>query len=538
VSIFVPQLDFTAAPTVFEALRSRARIRIIKGPFGSGKTIGMCAAVLMHALEQIPNPDGVRPFKATIVRNTKPELRSTTIDSWQSVYPEERVGSRVTFGSPMQQRIVSRPREFEWVRPPRFEKQDTEHGVVTVCADAGAYRGQPGLDLHVEFLGLDDRTDVKKLLSQQTSLFYFNELSEIVKVIFDAADLRHGRYPSIEQGGVPCTWSGMLADTNEPDDTHWLHDFEAATDNDPDVSVLTQPPALFDSTADEPGSFRHGDKYYRLNRQAENLVHLPAGYYTQRLSGKDPDWISRYLQVKRVFLQDGRPCVPGFDQQRMVDGFGLIDAPLLFGWDIGSGTLHPACVIAQQHPRGPLLIHAGISGDGIGLDNLTYLVHQVGAQLFGDRWNGLLDDAEGWGDPAGQSKDEIFEQVGFDFLRSRGLPAREAPTQDPRLRVECIQDLTQKVFDGRPGIIVNKRCTHLIAGLAGRWYYRTQQVSGETIHQQQPMKNEFSHECDALGYLILGAGGFRRLQGREAFARHRGQVYNDRVEVDPFGVLT
>lgn len=528
---------------MFEFLRSRASIRILKGPFGSGKTVGCCTSPLMHALEQLPSPDGIRRFKATVVRNTKPMLKTTTISSWEAMYPEAKVGSRVTFGSPMSQRIVSKPVGFEWVRPPKFEKEETEHGVTWVCVDAGAYRGEPGLELRAEFLGLDDPKDVAMLLSQETSMFYFNELSEIRKQLFDVADLRHGRYPSWEQGGVPCTWSGMIADTNEPDDVHWLHEYEEQTRDDPQVRIWTQPPALLDAKAEDPGSFRHGDAYFRLNRKAENLPNLPAGYYTQRLRGKDTPWIRRYLQVRRVFLQDGRPCVPGFDQDTMVDTFPVLpDQPLLFGWDIGAGTLHPACVMAQRHPMGPLLVHAEVNGDGVGLDNLVYMVHALGSTLFPDHWPGLADPesgALGWGDPSGGNKDEIFEQVGFEFLRARGLPARECDTNDPRLRVEVIQDATQKVFSGRPGIIVHRRCTNLVAGLGGRWYYRTQQVSGETLHHQRPVKNIFSHPCDALGYLMLGAGGLRMLQGREAATQHRGKAYavQGGGGINPYGVL-
>lgn len=535
-----PTLDFTAAPTVFAFLRSRARIRIIKGPFGSGKTTGCCAAIYMHALEQIPSPDGVRRFKAAVVRNTKPELRSTTIASWESMYPEDRVGSRVVFGAPMSHRIRVAPRGFDWARPPEFVRMPRDDGGVQwVCRNAGAYRGEPGLDLQVEFLGLDDPKDARKLLSAEYSLVYFNELSEIRKQVVDVADFRHGRYPSIEQGGVPCTWSGMIADTNEPDDVHWLHSYAEQTRNDPAVEIFTQPGALLDAASGDPGSFGHAGEWFVVNRRAENLANLPGGYYSERLSGKDLAWVRRYLQVRRVFLQDGRPCVPGYNDERMSAEFAPLDnVPLMFGYDIGSGTLHPAAVIFQRHPRGPIIVHAEVVGDGVGLDNLAFMVNTLGAQLFPAHWPKLLTNgSQGWGDPSGSTRDEIFEQVGFDFLRSRGLPARECDSNDPRLRIEAIQQCTERNFDGRPGLLVHKRCTLSRAGLAGRWYYRTQRVSGETVHHQQPVKNEFSHPCDALGYGLLGAGGLRMLQGREQRENLYGAVTEGVVYADPYGVL-
>lgn len=539
MSVYRPHLSLESSPTLFQFLQSRAPIRIVKGPFGSGKTVACCVGVYMHALEQLPGPDGVRYFKAAVVRNTKPELKSTTCSSWEAMYPVDKVGSRITYGSPIAQRIAVRPRDFVWVRPPDFEQVETDEGPIWVCRDAGAYRGEPGIDLRVEFLGLDDPKDAKKLLSAEYSMFYFNELSEIRKQIVDMADLRHGRYPSWEQGGVPCSWSGIIADTNEPDDVHWLHTFEDDTRDDPAVEVYVQPPALLDSHNEEAGSFRHAGHYFRVNRASENIANLPGGYYSQRLRGKDLPWVRRYLQGRRVFLQDGRPCVPGYDDESMSDEFGLLpSAPLLFGYDIGSGTLHPACVIGQRHPRGPMLIHAEVCGDGIGLDNLTYMVNTLGASLFPSVWGDLITNgSEGWADPSGATKDEIFEQVGIEFLRARGLPARECDTNDPRLRVEAIQQATERRIEGRPGLLVHKRCTMVRAGLGGRWYYRTQQSSGETLHHQQPVKNEFSHPCDALGYLMLGSGGLRMLQGRAAAAQHRGAVYTGRVKVDPYGVL-
>lgn len=533
-----PTLRFERSPTLWRFLTSLARVRIVKGPFGSGKTVACCAAVLKAALQQLPNPDGVRLCKAMVVRNTKPELRSTTVATWEQVFPEDQVGSRVIYGSPITHRMRSRPEGFRWTREPVFEETHTEHGVEWRCTDAGEYRGEPGLDLQVEFVGLDDPSDVKKLLSWEGTIVYFNELSEIRKPLLDAADLRHGRYPSWNNGGVPCTWSGIVCDTNEPDDEHWLHALEDEVRDNPAVMVFTQPPALLDAKGNEPGSFEHRGQYFRLNSAAENLQNLPPGYYTQRLAGKDLPWIARYLQVRRVFLQAGRPCVPAYDDQRMSAMFEpLRDAPLLLGYDIGSGTLQPAAILAQRHPRGPMLVLAEVVGADMGLENFAYLVNQVGAQLFPRQWARLGEEGQGWADPAGKSRDEIFEVAGIDYLRSRGLPCREADTNDPRARVEAWQQACERVIDGMPGVLVHKRCSKLRAGLSGRWYYRVHSVAGEDIAHAQPVKNEASHPCDAGGYLLLGAGAWRHLQGREQFNRHVGQVYTGRVQADPYGVL-
>ncbi len=42
-------------------------------------------------------------------------------------------------------------------------------------------------------------------------------------------------------------------------------------------------------------------------------------------------------------------------------------------------------------------------------------------------------------------------------------------------------------------------------GMAGRYKYRRMQVPGEELYSDKPVKNKFSHPCEATQYLALGA---------------------------------
>ena len=157
--------------------------RGIRGPVGSGKSVSCCVEVFRRALAQEKNADGIRRSRWAIIRNTNPQLRTTTIKTWLDWFPEHVWG------------------KFTWSVP------YTHH------------IKQSDLDLEVIFLALDRPEDVKKLLNLEVTGVWINEAREINKNIVDAASMRCGRFPSMKDGG--CTWTGVICDTNAPEEDHW-----------------------------------------------------------------------------------------------------------------------------------------------------------------------------------------------------------------------------------------------------------------------------------------------------------------------------
>ena len=157
--------------------------RGIRGPVGSGKSVGCCIEIFRRALAQEQNEDGVRRSRWAIIRNTNPQLKTTTIKTWLDWFPEETWG------------------KFRWEVPytHHIKRKD--------------------LDLEVIFLALDRPEDVKKLLSLELTGIWINEARELPKSIIDACTMRVGRFPSMREGGP--SWSGVIADTNAPEEDHW-----------------------------------------------------------------------------------------------------------------------------------------------------------------------------------------------------------------------------------------------------------------------------------------------------------------------------
>ena len=63
----------------------------IRGPVGSGKSVACCIEIFRRALAQKKSPDGIRRSRVAIVRNTNPQLRTTTMKTWLDWFPRKRV---------------------------------------------------------------------------------------------------------------------------------------------------------------------------------------------------------------------------------------------------------------------------------------------------------------------------------------------------------------------------------------------------------------------------------------------------------------
>jgi hypothetical protein len=73
-------------------MASKAPVKIIQGPIGSGKSLGSIMCIWMKALEQVKQADGKRKCRAHVFRDTYGKLEDTTIKSWLEWFPENEFG--------------------------------------------------------------------------------------------------------------------------------------------------------------------------------------------------------------------------------------------------------------------------------------------------------------------------------------------------------------------------------------------------------------------------------------------------------------
>ena len=329
--------------------------------------------------------------------------------------------------------------------------------------------------------------------------------------------MRVGRYPSMRDGGA--SWSGVIADTNAPEDDHWwsimsgdapvpdyISSDEAKMLVKPDNwQFFTQPSGMLEELNEEGGI----DKY-KPNPDAENINNMLDSYYPNLIQGKTKSWIDVYVMNRLGAVQDGKPVYASFVADTHVADEEIPVAsgmPVYIGLDFG---LTPAAIFGQK-VRGRWLILQEIVAFDMGIVRFSEILREELAVRYNDCEHFIF------GDPSGDFRAQTDESTPFQVLRGAGLKARPAPSNDVSLRIEAVTQPLNRMVDGHAGFLIDKRCKETIKGFQGGYQYRRMQVSGER-YDDKPNKNRFSHIHDALQYLMLGAG-----EGREVLGTNQQQ---------------
>jgi len=469
-------ISFENSPTVYDFYEDDAFITAIMGPVGSGKSYGCATKLMRLALAQKPSPvDNIRYTRWAVVRNTYGELKTTTLKTWTEIFPEHQWG-----------RINHTPPITHHIRMPGR----------TVGGQKIA-----GVDCEVMFLALDQPKDVRKLLGLYITGFWVNEVREVAYTVVTHLIRRTGRYPPTRDGGP--TWRGGMLDTNPMDEDHWYHTAAEKESRRGKYAwnFYKQPAAIIELKKEEEGAIFAKGKWWKFNPEAENIGNLPDGYYEQQLSSSKLDEIRCYIAGQYVYVQEGKPVWPEYDDDAMVGTPEYVKGiPMQIGLDFG---LTPAAVLGQKDPRSNQwrilaelpMFDMGLERFGLALNSLIQLRFQ-GAELLA------------WGDPAGKERDPIYEVTCFDYLtRNCHINARPTATNDPKTRREA----GAAPMERRNGLVIHSECKFLRKALGGGYHFKRVQVSGKEFYRNVANKNHFSHIGDAFGYLMLGGGEYRRL---------------------------
>jgi hypothetical protein len=438
-------ISYTPTPTVGRFMGSDARMRVIMGPVGSGKSVACCFEIIRRAGQQKPNAQGVRKSRCIVVRETVRQLTDTTIKTFMDWFPSGVCG--------------------HYMRTTKtyfFKVGDVE------C--------------EIMFRALDDSDDVANLNSLEATFAWVNESRDIHPDILDALSKRVGRFPSAKDGGA--SWFGIFMDTNPPVmDTWHYHQMEqidpkdGVSPNDNGWDVFKQP---------------SGRSPY-----AENIENLPEGYYDTQ--GRSEEYIRVFIDGDYGLSLAGTPVFkyfrPDYHMSRAtLRPFLNGTRPIIVGMDLG---LTPAAVIGQQDPRGRALVLAEAVSYDMGVQRF---VRTVLKPLLYDRFSGAPVIVVV--DPAGVQRAQTDERSAVDIIKAEGLRVMPARTNSITSRIAAVDDYLMRQVDGDPGLLIDPSCMRLKAAMMGGYRFKK---NGDGLEKGGDA-GKHSHIGDAISYLCLHIG--------------------------------
>ena len=411
-----PVLTYRAPPTVGRfMLDDKAKVRLMLGPYGSGKTTGCIMELAKRMLEEHVDAGGVRRTRFVIVRNTAQQLRQTILED-----------IRKWLQPVMQYKVTDSTIVFDFVHP-----------------TAGK--------IHSEWMliPLDKPEDQQRLLSLNITGGWVSEYREIPIAVVEALLGRVGRFRPL--GVAKNAWYGIIGESNPPDeDSEWHIKMEV--DLPTNWAVYKQPGGM------EP--------------TAENRENLPDGYYESLIESNTEDWVDVHVHAKygkslagqAVFRTSFKPDVHVTYQPLTASPL----KPIMIAQDFGRT---PAALFCQLDAIGRLVILREAVSNGMGIEQFAVTLlrpliaqHYMNAKVF------IV------GDPAGRQKGQIGEESPFDALKRLGFRAYPAPTNDLEPRLRAAEQIMLR-RDGL--LIDGTNCPLLVQALKSYYRFKRTKQTGE-----------------------------------------------------------
>jgi hypothetical protein len=108
-------------------------------------------------------------------------------------------------------------------------------------------------------------------------------------------------------------------------------------------------------------------------------------------------------------------------------------------------------------------------------------------------------------DPAGAQKSQVNEESPFDVLRTHGLLAYPAASNDISPRLMAVEKLFRGTFAGEPALQISRTgCPTLVKALGAEYKYRRRKDG--SLEDRPEKSHPWSDVCDSLGYAAMAVG--------------------------------
>lgn len=477
----VDVLDYRPAPTIKEFIKTYRKGELfynwIVGPVGSGKTSGIFFKLVHMAGLQEPGPDGVRRTRAVVVRNTAPQLKDTTLKSWNLWFKDGQAG--------------------EW--------QATEKNFILKYAI-----GNTLVECEVLFRALDTPDDIERVLSLDVTFVLVDEFVKIPREIIEALSGRCGRYPPQKDGG--CTNHGMWGSSNPETEDNWWYSYlheniavEYVTNGkkeDPDVrrmrrAMLNQTIDLEKAAEDDYPNVTYFKQPSALSPEVENLENLVGGikYYKNLAIGKTKAWRKQFIEAEWGFSVSGQPVVAMFKPEKHISPVPLRfnpNLPLIVGAD--PGLAGSAFIFMQMTFEGRVNVLGELVQQGYGAERLIRDRLQPYVRLRFPGAKVILVP-----DPAANNRTQTDERTVVQVWKKFYDVVCESNNRLP-LRLDAIDHFASRDLENGPALQIDPRtCPVLIRALKGGWRWEVQPKKVDALKPSVD-DNAYSHPGDGFGY--------------------------------------
>jgi hypothetical protein len=504
-------------------IHSRAFIKGIMGPVGSGKTIASGQAFLQLAKKQggVMGRDGVlvRKSRFAIIRDTYPNLDRNTIPSWFKIIPRH-VGDFVN--------STPRIHRFGFVLKRDGHILDRSARVLEIC------------QVETEFRAIGDQSVEDALRGLEVTAALVNEADRTHPDILTFLSGRVGRFGDLDPSLT--VDPQIMLDLNGNDDENWTH--KVLVEEKLDDAVQE---ALAKVSGDRPliEYFEQPEavnEFGSVNPAAENVQNLPPGYYERQFafakSRGNQTYIDRMLRSKFTPMQSGRTVFPEY-----------IDAIHSAEFDAIPGF--PLFIMADQGLLGAVLIGQLIKGQLRILEEIACVfeteddqieVVQMGGETLGRQVRDLIASkypeyqiGDAVCDPAGTAGEDAinFKSWRQEFQKGLGHKVRKArvPRNAIAPRLKSVRDRLQLAIGAQRGLLVHRRCKMLRRAFRTKYYYqRIGKGSGEGYYSDVPKKVQgYGDLMDGLQYgcFEIDRGADLTPSGQQAIGTRRREVIND-----------
>lgn len=463
-------LNYTPSKTVKEFMLSEASMRALMGPVGGGKTSGAIVELLRQSILMPAGADGVCRSRMLVVRNTKQQLKDTTVASVIGLLPVE----------------IYRWREGEMKMVFDFSVKRKTGETVQVKSEW-------------LFRSLDTPEDVQRVLSLEVTWVWVEEAREIPVPLLADLEGRRGRYPS-QSATEECPQgfhyrSGIIYTTNPPEI------------DGPHYKLLEHLP----QEDDEPNSVIVCDVFKQpsgIGPDAENLQNLRPGYYDELARGKTQAWIDVYINGLYAKSQSGKPVYEkSFQYDRRVVANLPIDPwlPVVIGVDTAR---QPAMVFMQLGYDGKLRkLREAVGFDMSAKTFIPTKLMPIVKNIFPTNPLVFIGDPT-WTRQSDTDDNSWFKELKKVFVTNMpgaGNAVKSAVTNDPTARINALDDPFRTMWpDGEPGVLYDPLCKYCVEGLRSKYRY-TKQKTADGKFKDAPDKNSWSHvvEADQYGTMFI-----------------------------------